>query len=103
MIMDFFNSLLREECTNVPEEEETCKEVTITRCVDNFVKKCIDIPLQITKESASEVEATECATKVKEECVPEESQECSVVPKTDCITVTRRECSTVEKESSKLE
>ena len=38
----------------------------MTRCVDNFVEKCIDIPLQITKESASEVEATECATKVKE-------------------------------------
>ena len=34
--------------------------------MDNFVEKCIDIPLQITKESASEVEATECATKVKE-------------------------------------
>ena len=30
------------------------------------MEKCIDIPLQITKESASEVEATECATKVKE-------------------------------------
>ena len=31
MISRFFNPLLREECTNVPEEEETCKEVTITR------------------------------------------------------------------------
>ena len=75
----------------MPEEETTCKEVTITRynsiifiiviiviiiitliimmmtrCVDNEVEECIDIPTQITLEAKSEIEATECATLVNE-------------------------------------
>ena len=66
----------------MPEEETTCEEVTITRyhsitfiiimimmmtrCVDNEVEECIEIPTQITIETKSDVEATECATKVNE-------------------------------------
>ena len=34
--------------------------------VDNEVEECIDIPTQITIETKSDVEATECATKVNE-------------------------------------
>ena len=38
----------------------------MTRCVDNEVEECIEIPTQITIETKSDVEATECATRVNE-------------------------------------